>query len=103
MPNEFFVWSFGVIALACLFFVLFIFAIVVLKVLVYQTLFRDEIKATLERDPAASGRLTVILTYPGLDALYYYRTARVFRKMKLFFFSRLLSQLGRWTTGCRHR
>src|SRR6267378_4515035 len=36
---------------------------------------RDEIAATLARDPAARSRLEVVLCYPGFHALLYYRLA----------------------------
>ena len=36
---------------------------------------RDEIDATLARDPAARSRLEVVLCYPGFQALLYYRLA----------------------------
>ena len=36
---------------------------------------RDEIDATLDRDPAARSRLEVVLCYPGFHALLYYRLA----------------------------
>ncbi len=76
-----------------------IFALVVFKVFVYKVFFRDEIKATLERDPAATSEMVVILTYPGLHALFYHRVAHTLYEWKVPFFPRLVSQLGRWLTG----
>lgn len=76
-----------------------ILILVALKVLVYVVFFREEIQAALERDPAATSPLIVILTYPGLHVLFYYRVAHVFYKMKLMLLSRSISQIGRWITG----
>ena len=69
------------------------------KILVYRLFFNGEIRATLERDPAATGPLSVILTYPGLHALFYYRIAHTLYGWHLFFFARSLSQFARWLTG----
>ncbi len=73
--------------------------LVALKVGVYSIFFQNEIRATLERDPAATGPLPVMLSYPGLHALFYYRVAHTLYYGKLPFFARLISQFGRWLTG----
>lgn len=70
-----------------------------LKVFVYGVFFRDEIRATLERDPAATGPLAIILSYPGLHALFYYRVGHVLYNWKLLLPARIVSQIGRWFTG----
>lgn len=69
------------------------------KVVLGVLFLRDSVKATLERDPAATGPLGVLLTYAGIEALLYYRIARPFQKMRLRFIARAISQLGRWMTG----
>ena len=79
--------------------VLIVFVLLVLKIFVYRIFFREEIRAALERDPAATGSLMVILSYPGLHALFYYRIAHGLYLGRLFFIARLISQLGRWLTG----
>ena len=73
--------------------------LVALKVTVYGLFFQKEIRATLERDPAATGPLPVILSYPGLHSLFYYRVANAFYRANFPFFARLVSQFGRWLTG----
>lgn len=78
---------------------LIIMTLVVLKILVFGIFFRSEIKATLERDPASTGALSVILTYPGLHAIFYYRFAHVLYNLKLPFLARVISQAARWFTG----
>lgn len=73
--------------------------LILLKIFIYKIFFGEEIKATLERDPAARGDISVILTYPGLHALFYYRIAHRLYLWNVHFFSRTLSQLARWLTG----
>lgn len=73
--------------------------LVALKVAVYSIFFQNEIRATLERDPAATGPLPVILSYPGLHSLFYYRIANTLYRGNLPFLARIVSQFGRWLTG----
>ncbi|HEX4005414.1 MAG TPA: serine O-acetyltransferase [Acidobacteriaceae bacterium] len=60
---------------------------------------REDINSVLERDPAATSRLMVVLCYPGLHAVWMHRvTARLWRaKVKLA--ARWLSQVARFSTG----
>ena len=81
------------------YFVVILFILIVTKVFVYKLFFRHEIKATLERDPAATSQMTVILTYPGLHALFYHRIAHALYQWGIPFLPRLVSQFGRWLTG----
>lgn len=62
-------------------------------------IFKKEIKATFERDPAATSFLEVLLTYSGLHALIFYKIAHRLLKMHIPFFPRWLSQVGRFFTG----
>lgn len=50
-------------------------------------------------DPAARNIWYVLLLYQGFHALIYYRISHFFYKYKLFFFARLISQIGRMFTG----
>ena len=75
------------------------FIYVVSIVFIAKFFFADVIKATLERDPAATGSFMVILTYPGLQALSYYRPAHALYKAGLRFPARVISQLGRFMSG----
>lgn len=79
--------------------ILAVFAFVVVKIFIYRIFFKEEVKAALDRDPAATGALAVILTNPGLHALFYYRVGHLFYRWKLFFVARIVSQFGRWVTG----
>src|SRR6476660_4035935 len=56
---------------------------------------RDEIDATLARDPAARSRLEVVLCYPGSQALLYYRAAHWLRERRFYLLGRFVSHLGR--------
>jgi len=60
---------------------------------------RDEIDATLARDPAARSRLEVVLCYPGFQALLYYRVAHSLWQSRWYLLARLISHLGRVATG----
>jgi serine O-acetyltransferase len=60
---------------------------------------REDLHSILDRDPAASSRLMVILCYPGLHAVWMQRiTSRLWRA-KLRLIARLLSQFARLITG----
>ncbi len=76
-----------------------ILLLVLAKAFVYRIFFKDEIQAALERDPAAVNAWMVILTYPGLHVIFYYRVAHWFYEARLYFFARMISQFGRWLTG----
>src|SRR5436305_8989051 len=60
---------------------------------------RDEIDATLARDPAARSRLEVVLCYPGFQALLYYRLAHWLWRQGWYLLGRLVSHLGRILAG----
>lgn len=60
---------------------------------------REDLKAVFDRDPAATSRLEVILTYAGFHALLAYRVAHWLRRHGVPFVPRLISQVARWLTG----
>ncbi|WP_029452487.1 serine O-acetyltransferase EpsC [Clostridium algidicarnis] len=60
---------------------------------------RYDIKNIMENDPAAKSFIEVLLLYPSIHSLIFYRIARLFYKRHLFFIARLLSQTGRFFTG----
>jgi len=59
---------------------------------------REDIDCVFQRDPAARTRLEVLLTYPGLHALLWYRVAHVLWRQGLRFAARLLSFVARMFT-----
>lgn len=73
--------------------------LLLLKIFIYTVFFRDEIRATLERDPAATGELAVIFSYPGLHAIFYHRVAHTLYGGGFSFPARVISQFARWLTG----
>src|SRR4029079_2392683 len=60
---------------------------------------RDEIDATLARDPAARSRLEVVLCYPGFQALLYYRLAHWLWQRRWYLAGLCVSHWGRILTG----
>jgi serine O-acetyltransferase len=59
----------------------------------------DDIQAILERDPAATSVLEVVLTYPGLHALILHRLAHRLSQANVPLVPRLISHLNRFVTG----
>ena len=53
----------------------------------------------INRDPAAKSKLSVILTYPGVKAVFFHRIANFFSISKLDLLARIISQLSRFLTG----
>jgi serine O-acetyltransferase len=80
---------------------MFLIILIVLTIVVYITsiLFKFEIDAAIERDPAARSRIAVILLYPGVHALICYRAAHYLYGLRLPFIPRLISQLTRFFTA----
>ncbi|SEO66488.1 serine O-acetyltransferase [Halogranum amylolyticum] len=61
--------------------------------------FVEDIRTAQAKDPAARGPLEVLLTYPGLHAIWLYRVAHVLWEGGLRLPARLLSHLARGLTG----
>jgi serine O-acetyltransferase len=60
---------------------------------------KEDIKAALRQDPAARNSLEVILTYPGLHAVWGYRIAHYLWQVKLKLAARIYSNWIRAVTG----
>ena len=60
---------------------------------------KEDIQAVLRQDPAARNSLEVILTYPGLHAVWGYRIAHFLWQMKLKLAARIYSNWIRAVTG----
>lgn len=60
---------------------------------------RDEIDTVLRHDPAARSALEVLLCYPGLHAVLFYRVAHWLWERNWLVLGRFLSYLGRILTG----
>ena len=50
-------------------------------------------------DKACKSMAEAILTYPGFHCLVFYKISHFFYNKKIFFFARLISQIGRFFTG----
>ena len=57
------------------------------------------ISRILEMDPAARNRVNVILNYPGLHAMFFYRINHFLWNCHLKILARFLSQFARFLTG----
>ncbi|MCC3862414.1 serine O-acetyltransferase [Pseudemcibacter aquimaris] len=57
------------------------------------------ISMVLDRDPAAKSALDVVLSYPGVHALMFYRTAHFIWNLRLYTLARFISHLGRFFSG----
>ncbi len=60
---------------------------------------REDILCVKGRDPAARHLLEVVLTYPGLHAIIWYRLAHVLWRMKIRFIARFISWFARFLTN----
>ena len=59
----------------------------------------EYIESIKKRDPAAKSKISILLTYPGVKALFFHRIANFFSKAKFDLIARLISQLSRFFTG----
>ncbi len=64
----------------------------------FSTLLAD-LDAPLERDPAARGRLDVVLSYPGFHAILLHRFVHALHRARIPLLPRWLSNVNRFLTG----
>ena len=62
-------------------------------------LIREDVRSVYERDPAARSTLEILLTYPGLQAIWGYRIAHWLWTHRMKLAGRMLSNLMRGLTG----
>ncbi len=60
---------------------------------------KQDLRAVFDRDPAATSKLEVILTYAGFHALLAYRIAHWLKANNVPILPRIIYQLARWVTG----
>jgi len=60
---------------------------------------QEDTETALQSDPAVTSRDEVMLCYPGLRALVYYRIARALYKLDVPLLPRLMSEIGHSVTG----
>ena len=59
----------------------------------------DFLQSVIDRDPAAKSKLSVVLTYPGVKAVFFHRIAHFFCVAKFDLIARIISQFSRFLTG----
>ena len=59
----------------------------------------DFLQSIIDRDPAAKSKLSLILTYPGVKAIFFHKIANFFYLAKFDLIARFISQLSRFLTG----
>ncbi len=59
----------------------------------------DDIDSVIRRDPAARSRSEVVLCYPSVHAIAFYRVANALWRRDWRLVARLISQFARWVTG----
>ena len=60
---------------------------------------KQYLDSIIKRDPAAKSRLSVILTYPSVKAVFFHRIANFFCLAKFDLIARIISQFSRFLTG----
>ena len=59
----------------------------------------DFLQSIIDRDPAAKSKLSLVLTYPGVKAVFFHRIANFFSTAKFGLIARIISQFSRFLTG----
>ena len=59
----------------------------------------DYLQSIIDRDPAAKSKLSLVITYPGVKAVFFHRIANFFSIAKLDLIARIISQFSRFLTG----
>ena len=57
------------------------------------------LQSIIDRDPAAKSKLSLILTYPGVKAVFFHQIAHFFCLAKFDLIARIISQASRFLTG----
>ena len=59
----------------------------------------DYLESIIKRDPAAKSKLSLVLTYPGVKAVFFHKIANFFSIAKFDLVARMISQFSRFLTG----
>ena len=57
------------------------------------------LESIIKRDPAARDKLSIILTYPGVKAVFFHHLAHKIWSYKFYLIARMISQFSRFLTG----
>ena len=60
------------------------------------------LQSIIDRDPAAKSKLSLILTYPGVKAIFFHKIANFFAIAKFHLIARIISQLSRFLLSLIH-
>jgi serine O-acetyltransferase len=60
---------------------------------------KEDVRVVFDRDPAARSTLEILLTYPGVHALVFYRVAHWLWRRDVKLLARFISNVGRFVTG----
>lgn len=61
--------------------------------------FKEYMNTYKKNDPAARSTLEIVLTYPGVWAVFYYRLAHFLYEHNIKLMARMVSMFARWVTG----
>ena len=65
----------------------------------YSFIMNEYLQSIIDRDPAAKSKLSLILTYPGVKAIFFHKISNFFAIAKFDIVARVISQLSRFLTG----
>jgi len=65
----------------------------------YSFIMNEYLQSIIDRDPAAKSKLSLILTYPGVKAIFFHKVANFFATAKFDLVARIISQFSRFLTG----
>jgi len=60
---------------------------------------KNYLHSIIERDPAAKSKISIILTYPCVKAVFFHKIAHFFSTAKFDLVGRMISQFSRFLTG----
>ena len=59
----------------------------------------EYLQSIIDRDPAAKSKISLILTYPGVKAIFFHKISNFFAIAKFDLIARVISQFSRFLTG----
>ena len=59
---------------------------------------KEDMQAVFDNDPAAKNYVEVVLTYPGLHAIWMHRFSNVLYRRRFYTLARIMSHLNRFLT-----
>ncbi len=59
----------------------------------------EYLQSIIDRDPAAKSKVSLILTYPGVKAIFFHKISNFFAVAKFDIMARVISQFSRFLTG----